>query len=89
MLACRGSTGEYSLMSMEERKSVLKAAVDFAGGQTPIMAGTSAHRTEDTIELTKYAAEVGADCALVINPYYLKTSEQGIIDYYKKDCSRI
>ncbi|SDI32298.1 4-hydroxy-tetrahydrodipicolinate synthase [Alteribacillus bidgolensis] len=81
-LLAGGSTGEYSLMSMDERKSVLKAAVEAANGQVPIMAGTSAHRTEDTLELTRYAADIGADCALVINPYYLKTSEQGIIDYY-------
>ncbi|MCF6409530.1 4-hydroxy-tetrahydrodipicolinate synthase [Pseudalkalibacillus salsuginis] len=83
-LLAGGSTGEYSLMSMDERKSVLKAAVEAAKGRVPIMAGTSAHKTEDTLELTRYAAEIGADCALVINPYYLKTSEQGIIDYYTK-----
>ncbi|WP_221563215.1 4-hydroxy-tetrahydrodipicolinate synthase [Alkalihalobacillus sp. TS-13] len=83
-LLAGGSTGEYSLMSMDERKSVLKAAVETAKGRVPIMAGTSAHKTEDTLELTRYAAEIGADCALVINPYYLKTSEQGILDYYTK-----
>ncbi|MGG1247685.1 4-hydroxy-tetrahydrodipicolinate synthase [Bacillus spizizenii] len=82
-LLAGGSTGEYSLMSMEERKSVLKAAVDYSNGRTPIMAGTSAHRTEDTLELTKYAAEIGADCALVVTPYYMKTSEEGIKNYYK------
>ncbi|KXH83908.1 4-hydroxy-tetrahydrodipicolinate synthase [Sporosarcina sp. HYO08] len=82
-LLAGGSTGEYSLMSMEERKAVLKAAVDFSGGRVPIMAGTSAHRTDETLELTKYAAEIGADCALVITPYYMQTSEEGIIDYFK------
>lgn len=82
-LLAGGSTGEYSLMSLEERKSVLKAAVDASNGRVPIMAGTSAHRTEETLELTKYAAEIGADCALVITPYYMKTSEEGIIDYFK------
>ncbi|SNZ17555.1 4-hydroxy-tetrahydrodipicolinate synthase [Terribacillus aidingensis] len=81
-LLAGGSTGEYSLMTMEERKQVLKAACDAADGRTPIMAGTSCHRTEDTIALTQYAAEVGADCALVITPYYMKTSRQGIIDYF-------
>lgn len=82
-LLAGGSTGEYSLMSMEERKSVIKAAVDFSNGRVPVMAGTSAHRTEDTIELTKYAAEVGADCALVITPYYMQTSEEGLKNYFE------
>ncbi|WP_285769107.1 4-hydroxy-tetrahydrodipicolinate synthase [Peribacillus sp. SI8-4] len=78
-----GSTGEYSLMSMEERKAVIKFVCETANGRLPVMAGTGCHRTEDTLELTKYAAEVGADCALVINPYYMSTSRQGIIDHYK------
>ncbi|MFD1412395.1 4-hydroxy-tetrahydrodipicolinate synthase [Oceanobacillus jeddahense] len=83
-LLAGGSTGEYSLMSLEERKSLLKAAVEYAGGRVPIMAGTSAHREEETLELTKYAAEVGADCALVVTPYYMTTSEEGLKAYYKK-----
>lgn len=78
-----GSTGEYSLMSMEERKEVIKFVCETSKGRLPVMAGTGCHRTEDTIALTKYAAEVGADCALVINPYYMHTSRQGIIDHYK------
>lgn len=83
-LLAGGSTGEYSLMSLEERKSLLKAAVEYAGGRVPVMAGTSAHREEETLELTKYAAEVGADCALVVTPYYMTTSEEGMKAYYKK-----
>jgi len=83
-LLAGGSTGEYSLMSLEERKSLLKAAVEYAGGRVPVMAGTSAHREEETLELTKYAAEAGADCALVVTPYYMTTSEEGLKNYYKK-----
>jgi 4-hydroxy-tetrahydrodipicolinate synthase len=78
-----GSTGEYSLMSLEERKAVIKFVCETSNGRVPVMAGTGCHRTEDTIELTGYAAEVGADCALVINPYYMTTSRQGIIDHFK------
>ena len=82
-LLAGGSTGEYSLMTMEERKEVIKFAVETANGRVPVMAGTSCNRTEDTIALTKYAAEVGADCALVLPPYYMQTSEEGIKEYFK------
>ena len=78
-----GSNGEYSLMSMEERKEVIKFVCEISNSRVSVMAGTGCHRTEETIELTKYAAKVGADCALVINPYYMPTSRQGIIDHYK------
>lgn len=81
-LLAGGSTGEYSLMTKEERKSVIKAAVEFSNGRVPIMAGTGATTTEDAVELTQYAAEVGADCVLIITPYYMSTSEQGMKDYF-------
>src|SRR5690625_7879078 len=47
------------------------------------MAGTGCHRTEDTIALTKFAAEAGAKNALVINPYYMAIGDEAIYDYYK------
>src|SRR5699024_8671383 len=61
----------------------LKFVCDYTDNRVPVMAGTGCHRTEDTVKLTQYAAEVGADCALVLNPYYMQTGRQGIIDFYK------
>ncbi|MFD1067162.1 4-hydroxy-tetrahydrodipicolinate synthase [Oceanobacillus locisalsi] len=78
-----GSTGEYSLMSVEERKEVIQYVCEKVKGRAKVMAGTGCHRTEDTINLTKFASDAGAEWALVISPYYMQTSEQGIIDYYK------
>ncbi len=78
-----GSNGEYSLMSLEERKEVIQYVCDKVKGKMKVMAGTGCHRTEDAIALTKFASDAGADWALVINPYYMHTSEQGIIDFYK------
>src|SRR5699024_2569618 len=69
--------------SFEERKQVIKFVCDYVAGSVSIMAGTGCHRTEDTIELTQYASSVGADCALVITQYYMQTSREGIIDFYK------
>lgn len=79
-----GSTGEYSLMSMEERKSIIEAACKKGKGKIDIIAGCSCHRPKDTIEMIKAATASGADAALVIPPYYLHTSRQGIIDYYQE-----
>lgn len=83
-LLAGGSTGEYSMMSTDERKKLLNHAVKCANGRVPIMAGTSEHRLEETIELTKYAEDIGADCVLIITPYYMKTSESAIKNYYQK-----
>ncbi|WP_342387540.1 4-hydroxy-tetrahydrodipicolinate synthase [Salinicoccus bachuensis] len=79
-----GSNSEYSLMTLEERKEVIKFVTEKTNERVPVMAGTGCHRTEDTIALTKFAADVGVKSALVINPYYMATGEQAIYDYYKK-----
>ncbi|MEM5397046.1 4-hydroxy-tetrahydrodipicolinate synthase [Staphylococcus gallinarum] len=79
-----GSTGEYSLMTFEERKEIIKFVTETVNKRIQVMAGTGCHRTKDTIELTQYAESVGVDSALVINPYYMVTSDEGIIDHYQQ-----
>lgn len=79
-----GSNGEYSLMSLEERKEVIQYVCEKVKGKAKVMTGTGCHRTEDTINLTQFASEAGAEWALVINPYYMHTTEQGIVDFYKE-----
>lgn len=79
-----GSTGEYSLMSKDERKDIIKFACGISKGKIGIIAGCSCSRTCDTIEMVKYAESVGADAGLVLPPYYMKTSAEGIKDYYKE-----
>lgn len=79
-----GSTGEYSLMTFEERKEIIKFVTETVNKRVQVMAGTGCHRTKDTIELTQYAESVGVDSALVINPYYMVTSDEGIIEHYQQ-----
>lgn len=79
-----GSTGEYMMMTTEERKAVIKAACEAANGRIDVVAGTGCMRADQTIELTNYAAECGADAALVITPYYMIMSDDMLYDYYKE-----
>lgn len=79
-----GSTGEYSLMTFEERKEIIKFVTETVDKRVQVMAGTGCHRTKDTIDLTKYAENVGVDSALVINPYYMVTNDEGIIEHYQQ-----
>lgn len=82
ILVC-GSTGEYSLMNKEERKSMVKAVCEIVDKKTKVIAGSSCHNEKDTIEMVKYAESVGADMALVLPPYYMQTTEEGIFQYFK------
>ncbi|WP_066048645.1 4-hydroxy-tetrahydrodipicolinate synthase [Robertmurraya korlensis] len=79
-----GTTGEYHVMSLEERKSLIKAGCEYAAGRVPVMAGVGCSTAKETIELANYAADCGATWGLVLPPYYHKTSEEGIRDFFKE-----
>ncbi len=74
-----GTTGESSTLTDEEHRSVLKFAIDTVAGRIPLIAGTGSNDTAYAIELTKYAAEIGYDGALLVTPYYNKTTQAGLV----------
>lgn len=79
-----GTTGEYASMTLEERKKLMKFAVDHAAGRVPVIAGTYVHdSTKGSVELSKYAVEVGCYGALVTTPYYCPPDKQGMYQFYK------
>lgn len=75
ILVC-GTTGEGSTMTLEEKKEVIKFSVEVVNKRVPVIAGTGTNNTKASIELSKYAEEVGADMVLIITPYYNKTSQK-------------
>jgi len=77
-----GTTGESSTMTLDEKKSAIKFAIDVADKRIPIIAGTGGNCTKSVIELSKYAESVGADALLVVTPYYNKTTQSGLIAHY-------
>ena len=78
-----GSTTECYANSLEEQKTVIKTVVDTVGGSIPVVAGVSQAAAERTIELAKYTEDVGADCAMMILPYYHPASKEGMYQYCK------
>ncbi len=78
-----GTTGESSTMTLEERKQTIKFAVDTVNRRIPVIAGTGGNCTASVIEFTKYAESVGVDAALVVTPYYNKTTQDGLVAHYK------
>lgn len=79
-----GSTGEYHMMSLAERKAVIKAACEYSAGRVPVIAGVGRYTARDTVELANYAAECGADCGMVLPPYYQQTSREGIVEFFRE-----
>lgn len=69
-------------MSLEERKETIKFAVDTVKKRIPVIAGTGGNCTSSVIEFTKYAESIGVDGALIVTPYYNKTTQSGLIAHY-------
>ncbi|MFB6090551.1 MAG: 4-hydroxy-tetrahydrodipicolinate synthase [Halobellus sp.] len=77
-----GSTGERSTLRPGEHRDVIEFAVEEAS--TPVVAGTGAPSTWEVIELTRHAAAVGADGALVHAPYYSAPSDEDLVRHYEE-----
>lgn len=78
-----GTTGESPTLSYEEHNRVIEICIKAAQGRVPVIAGTGSNSTAEAVELTKHAAEAGADAALVVSPYYNKPTQKGLYAHFK------
>ena len=67
-----GSNGEFVLLSPEEKDELTRFVCAYAKGKKPVVVGTGAESTVETIRLSKMAAEAGAEAVLVVTPNYYK-----------------
>jgi 4-hydroxy-tetrahydrodipicolinate synthase len=65
-----GSTGEFTTLSHAERRQLTEATVDAAAGRVPVVAGTGALSTRETVELSVHAERAGAAAVMVVPPFY-------------------
>jgi len=78
-----GTTGESPTVDFDEHCELIRAAVEFAAGRLPIIAGTGANSTREAIELTECAKRVGATSALSVVPYYNKPTQEGLYRHFR------
>ncbi|NLE77517.1 MAG: 4-hydroxy-tetrahydrodipicolinate synthase [Chloroflexi bacterium] len=78
-----GTTGEFVYLSGAERKRLLEVTLDEVAGRVPVLAGTGAPSTRETIALTRHAQTAGATAALVVAPYYMKPSFNEVYDHFQ------
>lgn len=77
-----GTNGEFYAFSHEEKLEILKAAVEAVGGRVPVYAGTGCVTTKETIEFSKEAQALGADCLSVITPYFVAVTQDDLYEHY-------
>ncbi len=89
-----GTTGECSTLSDREHKKVIEFAIEKVNKRIPVIAGTGRNDTDYALELSKYAADAGADRLLLVTPYYNKASPKALYPHFMTvaeavDCPQI
>ncbi len=77
-----GTTGEASTMSQDEQEQAIRFTVEKINKRIPVIAGTGSNNTAHAIKMSKFAEGAGVDGLLVINPYYNKSTQKGIINHF-------
>lgn len=78
-----GTTGEAATLTDDEHIEAIKFTVDTVKKRVPVIAGAGSNHTDHCIKLCKKSQAVGADGLLIVNPYYNKTTQRGLIKYYE------
>lgn len=77
-----GSNGEFHVLDANEKLQLTKAVIDHVNKRVPVYVGTGACATKETIYLSQQAEAVGADALSVITPYFLKPTDEELIQHY-------
>lgn len=88
-LAVLGSTGAAAYFSEQERKEIASAAMDIVGGRVPLMVGTGAMSTVETIRLSKHAQTIGADAVLIVPVSYWPLGPEEVYRHFERIASAV
>jgi dihydrodipicolinate synthase/N-acetylneuraminate lyase len=77
-----GSTGEFTTLSHAERRQVVETTVAAAAARVPVVAGTGALSTRETVELSVHADAAGATAVMIVPPFYEALSWRELLAHY-------
>lgn len=79
-----GSTGQWPLLTVEERQAVVERCVKASAGRIPIMAHVGAVSTDDAVTLAKHAKQAGADAVSTVAPIYYPHSPDVVFEHFRR-----
>jgi 4-hydroxy-tetrahydrodipicolinate synthase len=77
-----GSTGEFTTLTNAERRQLVEVTVEAARGRVPVVAGTGALSTRETVELSVHAEQAGAAAVMIVPPFYDALSWPELLAHY-------
>ncbi len=84
-----GSTGEFTTLSHAERRELVELTIAAAAGRVPVVAGTGALSTAETVELSVHAERAGVAAVMVVPPFYDALSWRELLAHYTAVAERI
>lgn len=85
-LVVNGTTGESPTVSWDEVKQMVQITQEVLASMNktiPIVVGTGTNDTYSSVHRTEMAAELGADAAMVVTPYYNRPTQEGIVEHFR------
>lgn len=79
-----GTTGESPTVSFAEHKEFIRKVVEIVAGRVKVMAGTGSNSTSEAVCLSQSAQENGVDSLLLVNPYYNRPTQEGLIRHFSE-----
>jgi 5-dehydro-4-deoxyglucarate dehydratase len=83
-----GGTGEFFSLGLDEYTAVIEAAVEVSGGRTPVIAGCG-YGTALAITFARAAAAAGASALLLMQPYLVRSEQEGLYRHIKAVCDSV
>lgn len=77
-----GTTGEWTLLSLAERKEYAQRVVERVNGRVPVIIGTGGTSTAETVQMTRHAQGVGANAVAVVTPYYQRLDDEQLLAHF-------
>ena len=88
-IAVFGTSGEFPHISLPEKKKPIKAAASQIKNRAEYVVGTGAMNADETIELSEFAFDSGADSVIIVSPYYYGMTADSVFEYYSKVASEV
>lgn len=84
-----GTGGEFFALTKEEKERLMAVAVEVAAGRVFVMPNVGAITTAESVTLARHAEAVGADAVSAVTPYFLKPSQEELLEHYKAICKAV
>ncbi len=81
-----GTGGEFSALTLEEKKRLMAVAVEETAGRVFVMPNVGAITTAESVALARHAEAVGCDAVSAVTPFFLKPSQDELFEHYRAIC---